>query len=175
MGKGILAKKRLRTVARPKRPTAVVTPAPHSLEVAAESGRDSLRRRCVQLLRAECLIPGSRTSTAPEALAFLLGCSYLKIWRWLHSDLWLPRFEEVNPILDVIEIIRRMRKGAQQLVAMKDQLTTLPADSGSVFFAEGIWNTLRNGRWSAEEKIEAITRHGLRLLKRRCEARAKET
>ena len=169
MGKGILAKKRMRTTAKPKRPAAVVAPAPHSLEVAAESARDSLRRRCIQLLRAECLIPGSRISTAPESLAFLLGCSYIKIWRWLHSDLWLPSFEQVNPILDLIEIIRRMRRGAQQLVAMRDQLTKLPADSGEVFFAEGVWLTLRSGRLAPEEQVESLTRHGLRLLKRRCE------
>ena len=170
MTKGILQKKREKVAAKPKRPTAVSKPASHSLEVTtAESARDSLRRRCVQLLRAECLIPGSRIATAPESLAFLLGCSYIKIWRWLHSDLWLPSFEQVNPILDLIEIIRRMRKGARQLVGLREELMTLPADSGEVFFAEGVWLTLRSGRLAPEEQVESLTRHGLRLLKRRCE------
>lgn len=149
-----------------KRPPEIKTPMAE-LKLA-------LKERLV----AETTAPGSRIS--PEILAYFFSCPYLRIWRLLHSPLFLPKDSEIGPIEKFLEILTDAREGACGLLELWAEgwnagpLQKLPDITLQAILHPKLYGILRSRTLSREEKHQSLTLESLRILKTRWEQENKK-
>ncbi len=178
MTKGILQKKREKAAARPKpkpkpslpavQPASAPTQAPTRASERTQE-EERIRRETKTLLIEEARESG----LTPELLSYFLAMPYMRIYRLTKPEsIWLPRLDEVQTLFDFIKLVRTMREGAGLLLELRDKLVTMPADAGRTFFHPALWQTLRTGSTSTDEKRQLLTLRALKVLKERLQKEA---
>jgi len=174
MTKGILQKKREKAAGPKPKPTAVIPkkvvplPAPAPMPVTRASERTAIEERIRNEVKKELIAATTGSMLTPEIIGYFLSMKYMRVYRLTKPfSIWLPRPEELSPIMDFLKLVELMKQGAEVVLSLRDKLLTMPSDAGRTFLHPVLWQTLKTGSTSTDEKRELLTLRALKVLKAR--------
>lgn len=127
---------------------------------------DELRRATKERLFKAMGTRGSMISA--EYASSFLNISERTLYRWKASDLWLPRFDDLEAINGFLDIVEEVRAASALFVKVweKDKLSeTLPKSFKRGLLQDSLLRILENEALNEAERAEAMT---LQLLKNLC-------